>query len=126
MVSKKRDRTHRQLAVYADLCCRCAVCWWRKGRFGRALHLHHIVGRRGLDYHDHRNLICVCNECHDGYHIGGQRDLSLGHVLQAKLEEDGELDLEFLAKLLHRVGLKEDPKPLPQWARDERVANASR
>jgi hypothetical protein len=27
---------------------------------------------------------------------------------------------------LHRVGLKEDPKPLPQWARDERVANASR
>jgi hypothetical protein len=42
------------------------------------------------------------------------------------LEEDGEemFDLEFLAKLLRRAGLKEDPKPLPQWVLEEREKNA--
>jgi len=42
------------------------------------------------------------------------------------LEEDGEemFDLAFLAKLLRRAGLKEDPKPLPQWVLEEREKNA--
>jgi hypothetical protein len=50
----------------------------------------------------------------------------LGHILTAKLEEDGEemFDLVFLAKLLRRAGLKEDPKPLPDWVAEERKANA--
>lgn len=125
-MSKKRERTKNQLSTYADQCCRCAVCWWRRGRPGRALELHHIVGRRGLDYHHHRNLICVCNECHYGYHSGGSKSLDLGHILQAKLEEDGELDMEFLAKLMRRKGLREDPKPLPEWVIKERDDNSRR
>jgi hypothetical protein len=68
----------------------------------------------------------VCNECHYGHHSGGQRNLDLGHVLQAKLDEDGELDLEFLAKLMGRAGLREDPKPLPEWVVREREINAKR
>jgi len=125
-MSKKKDRTRQHLEVYATQCCRCAVCWWRKGRYGRRLELHHIVGRRGLDCHHHRNLICVCDACHYGYHSGGSKSLDLGHILQAKLDEDGELDVTFLAKLMNRVGLREDPKPLPEWAIEERDANAKR
>lgn len=125
-MSKKRDRTRQHLEVYATQCCRCAVCWWRKGRFGRRLELHHIVGRRGIDYHHHRNLLCVCDQCHYGYHSGGTKSLDLGHILQAKLDEDGEVDLEFLAKLMGRVGLREDPKPLPDWVKKERDDNARR
>jgi hypothetical protein len=47
-------------------------------------------------------------------------------MLQAKLEEDGEemFDPVFLAKLLHRAGLKEDAAPLPQWVVEERERNA--
>ena len=50
----------------------------------------------------------------------------MGHILTAKLEEDGEemFDPGFLAKLLRRAGLKEDPKPLPQWVAEERQKNA--
>jgi hypothetical protein len=46
-------------------------------------------------------------------------------MLEAKRQEDGDemLDLRFLAKLLGRVGLKEDPKPLPQWVLLERAKN---
>ena len=84
------------------------------------------MGRRGLDCHHHRNLICVCDACHYGYHSGGSKSLDLGHILQAKLDEDGELDVTFLAKLMNRVGLREDPKPLPEWAIEERDANAKR
>ena len=90
------------------------------------MELHHIVGRRGIEQHHHRNLICVCNECHYGYHSGGSRSLDLGHILTAKLDEDGELDIPFLAKLMSRAGLREDPKPLPDWTKEERDANAKR
>lgn len=68
----------------------------------------------------------VCDECHHGYHSGGAKTLSLGHILQAKLEEDGEVDLEFLAKLMGRKGLREDPTPLPDWVLKEREVNARR
>jgi hypothetical protein len=128
-MAKKRDRIHRQLEAYAFLCERCAVCHWPKYQkaFGRDIQLHHVVGRRGgLDAHDHRNLLAVCGRCHEDYHQGhSQRPLTLGHLLTAKLEEDGEelFDLAFLAKLLHRTGLKEDPKPLPQWVHEERARN---
>jgi hypothetical protein len=45
-------------------------------------------------------------------------------MLTAKKEEDGEVDLVFLAKLLRRVGLREDPAPLPNWVHEERERNA--
>jgi hypothetical protein len=68
----------------------------------------------------------VCNECHYGYHSGGAKTLSLGQILQAKEDEDGEVDIPFLAKLMGRKGLKEDPLPLPSWAIDERKNNAGK
>lgn len=125
-MSKKSERYRQHLEAYALSSVRCAVCWWRKYRPGRRCELHHIVGRRGQDCHHHRNLILVCNECHYGYHSGGQKSLTIGQILRAKEDEDGELDLPFLAKLIGRVGLREDPTDLPQWALDERKINASK
>lgn len=52
--------------------------------------------------------------------------MTIGQILRAKEDEDGELDLPFLAKLIGRVGLREDPTDLPQWALDERKINASK
>lgn len=68
----------------------------------------------------------VCDQCHYGYHSGGQKALTLGQILQAKLDEDGEVDIPFLASLCGKVGLREDPAPLPGWALEEREANAKR
>lgn len=78
-----------------------------------------------MDAHDHRNLCLLCRDCHEGFHAGGKKNLTLGNILFAKKEEDGEemLDLSFLAWLLGRVGLKEDPTPLPEWAIEERERN---
>jgi hypothetical protein len=90
------------------------------------MEIHHICSRRrGMDAHDHRNLCLLCRDCHEGLHCGGQKNLSLGHILTAKKEEDGEdlFDPRFLAWLYGRVGLKEDPLPLPDWALEERKAN---
>jgi len=114
------------MACYAQLCERCAVCWHPKWKITgvKRCELHHIVGRRGRSPHNHRNLLMVCSECHYGYHSGGQRSLTLGQILQAKLEEDDDLDLPFLASLCGKKGLREDPQPLPQWAIDERARNA--
>jgi hypothetical protein len=68
-------------------------------------------------------LLPICEECHALYHSGGSRPLSLGHILTAKLEEDGELDIPFLCSLMRRHGLREDPLPMPPWVHDERSEN---
>ena len=47
------------------------------------------------------------------------RSLELGHVLTAKEEEDGHVDLVFLAGLRNRVSPKQDPMPLPDWVHDK-------
>jgi hypothetical protein len=125
-MSKQKERNRANLEVYAQQSIRCAVCYWRKFRPGRRCELHHIVGRRGKDPHHHRNLILVCNECHYGYHSGGSKSLTLGQILQAKEDEDGEVDIGFLASLMGRVGLREDKCPLPDWAHREREANEKR
>lgn len=125
-MSKQKERNRKMLEAYAIQSLRCAVCWWRKFRPGRRCELHHIVGRRGKDPHHHRNIVMVCNECHYGYHSGGQKSLSLGHILQAKQDEDGEVDIPFLASLCGKVGLREDPTALPEWAMKEREENAGR
>lgn len=119
MAKSKADR--KWLEVYAIQSERCAVCWHPKYAKGKRLELHHIVGRRGKDPHHHRNLLMVCNECHAAYHSGGSQPLTLGHILQAKLEEDGEVDVPFLASLMGRVGLREDPTPLPDWVQEARA-----
>jgi hypothetical protein len=45
-------------------------------------------------------------------------------ILLCKKQEDGEVDLDFLAKLRGRKALKEDPATeLPQWIIEERESN---
>jgi len=113
----------RLMASYAESHDRCAVCWWRKFRPGRRLELHHIMHRRGANPHDHRNLILLCADDHRGYHDGGKRNLSMGQVLTAKQDEDGHVDVEFLASLRGQKALLASCECLPQWALDERKAN---
>ncbi len=125
-MARKSEPDRKWLESYAIQSERCCVCWWRKYRPGRRLELHHLVGRRGRDPHHHRNLVLVCDECHYGYHSGGRKSLTLGHLLTAKKEEDGEVDLSFLAGLMGRKGLREDPTPLPEWVAEERLANTGR
>jgi hypothetical protein len=126
MPSRRTEKLKRRIGEYVFQCERCAVCWATKFAKGVRHEVHHIVGRWGGDRcHDHRNLILVCEECHRAYHAGiSGRPLTLGHILKAKEEEDGEVDLEFLAGLKGRAGLKEDPTELPEWVHEERRRNA--
>ena len=128
MPKRRKSEDRKWLEAYAVQSERCAVCWWRKYRPGRHLELHHIVGRRGRDPHHHRNLILLCGEqCHYAYHSGiAGKPLTLGHLLTAKAQEDGEVDVQFLAGLMGRQGLREDPAPLPDWVHEERRRNAGR
>jgi hypothetical protein len=87
------------------------------------MELHHIQGRRGENYHDHRNLVMLCNECHFGFHSGGKKNLDICQIMTAKDEEDGTLDEQYLASLRHKVGMPCDPQPLPEWAIQERIDN---
>ena len=104
---------------------RCAVCHSRGDSWNDSLEVHHVFGRhKNKDLaDDHRNLILLCRDCHHGYHSGGGCSLDLGHVLTAKTEVDGSVDIPFLAGLRGRVGLRDDPKPLPDWALAARVDN---
>jgi hypothetical protein len=125
-MKSKAEKDRKWLEVYAIQSERCAVCYWRKYRPGRRLELHHLVGRRGRDPHHHRNLILVCDQCHYGYHSGGKKSLTMGHILTAKQEEDGDVDIPFLAGLMGKKGLRHDPEPLPEWVAEERAANQGR
>ena len=122
MPKRRSEPDRKWLEVYADGCTRCAVCHCKRGRCD--LQLHHIVGRRGRDPHHHRNLIALCRDCHhEGAHGGGERALRQGHILTAKRDEDGEVDVKFLAGLMGRAGLRDDPMPLPEWVVDARKRN---
>ena len=121
-----KSKARQLLEEFAFASTRCAVCWLRKYSPGKTHEIHHIVGRRGGSPHDHRNLVLLCRECHYGFHSGGKRALSLGQVLAAKQQEAGEVDVEFLAGLMGRKGLREDWLPLPKWVEDERSNNSAR
>jgi hypothetical protein len=128
MASKKSDRIVRRVKEYVDLCERCLVCHWGKHikSWDRTLQVHHICGRgKSMDFWDARNLAVICRRCHEDHHQGhSQRPLPLSVMLLCKLQEDGEIDLPFLAKLRHRAALKEDPATeLPQWIVGERARN---
>lgn len=110
---------------YLALHPRCSVCWWPKDRPGRWLERHHIQGRRRTGVHDIRNSTVLCNECHGGFHRGGSRSLELGHVLEAKLQECGSVDLEYLAWLRGKARTSLGLAPLPEWAAQERKDNAA-
>lgn len=120
----------KQIQEYVDQCIarhgcrRCSICHGREKPW-RKISVHHIYGRHGgkKRYNDPRNLILVCEEtCHEGIHrCAGGCSLSLGNVLWAKADEDGEVDVKYLASLRGRVGLRDDPVPLPAWALDARI-----
>jgi len=111
------------LAEYRLAHDKCAVCHSRGESWNDRLEVHHIVGRYKKELcHDQRNLLVLCRDCHCGYHSGGGRSLSLGHILKAK-EELSELDVAFLASLKNRVGLSQDPSLLPDWAEAARKDN---
>lgn len=124
MARKAQDK--KLLQEYAESHDRCAICHFRKYRPGRHMELHHVVGRYGKNPHDHRNLIMLCNTCHWSIHnlVPPPFDgLSNSHILSAKQEEDGEVDLEYLASCRRRKHLGYDPEPIPQAYLDERIHN---
>jgi hypothetical protein len=127
MARKAQDQ--KLLQEYAESHDRCAICHFRKYRPGRNMELHHVVGRYGKTPHDHRNLIMLCNTCHWAIHniVPPPFDgLSNSHILTAKEEEDGEVDLEFLASCRRRKHLGYDPEPIPPAYLEERGHNHGR
>ena len=124
--SKPRDLAGEyELKTYREGHDRCAICHWPRERMGRWLELHHIMGRgRGGKYAP-ENFLMVCMDDHRGYHDGGSRSLKLGHILTAKREEDGAVDLEFLAWIRHKAPTALVPEPLPAWVIEERKRNAA-
>ena len=111
------------LAEYRLSHDRCAVCHSKGKAWNDRLEIHHIVGRYKKELgNDHRNLLVLCRDCHAGVHGDLGRSLTLGQVLTAKRDEDGEegLDITFLASLKNRVGLSQDPKDIPVWANEAR------
>jgi hypothetical protein len=127
--NKKRlaqEQARRLLASYAESHDRCAICHFRKYRPGRRMEIHHIVGRFGPTPHNHRGLVMLCNTCHHAVHnrVPPPFDgLKNAHVLTAKEEEDGEVDLVYLAGCRRKKHLGYDPEPIPKAYLDERSEN---
>jgi len=122
--SKAQDR--QLLADYAESHDRCAVCRFRKYRPGRHMEIHHIVGRFGKTPHDHRGLVMLCNTCHWALHnhVPPPFDgLENCHILTAKKEEDGDVDLEYLAGCRRRKHLGYEPESIPKAYLEERLHN---
>lgn len=117
------------IAEYMESHDRCAVCYSDGSLSWNPIECHHLFGRYKKELaNDPRNLIALCRSCHAGVHGDLGRSLSLGNVLWAKRDADGEggksgLDIAFLASLRNRVGLREDPIELPSWATEERKDN---
>ena len=111
--------------VYREMHMRCACCHTDDRRL--QLHLHHIVSRGCKNADDHRNCLMLCSDCHDLHHnvSRGDRQLSLGHILWLKQDEDGECDTAFLAALRHKKNLKEEISEPPQWVFDARRDNGT-
>jgi hypothetical protein len=105
---------------------RCAVCHWPVMRKGRTIELHHIVGGPGRkNPPDASNWVPLCKRCHTCVHdrIPEAPELSKGAILTAKMENDGPIDLEALAKLRGKHHLGYDPEPLPEFFIQERRKN---
>jgi len=106
---------NEELSLFADLYGFCGVCWSRV-----SLAIHHLQQGAGR-VHDRRNLLRLCNGCHEGLHFGGSRDLSKGHCLTAKREvDDAHYDPSYLASLRRKQHLGYGPLPYPEWVLDAR------
>lgn len=114
--------------LYRSEHCRCAIC--HNPRIGE-LECHHIAGRGTPQHEVAANFLMICGAfgrgcgAHWQYHHGGlsQPDLHLGHILWAKQDADGLVDLEWLAMLRHRKALTHEPERLPDWYIQRREAN---
>lgn len=97
------------LSEFADEYGYCAVCWSRSD----ALHIHHLQQGAGRA-HDRRNLLRLCNWCHEGLHFGGKHNLTKGMCLTAKREvDDANYDPAFLASLRLKQHLGYGPERYP-------------
>lgn len=121
MPLSKEDRV--LVASYRAAHHRCAVCHDDGQHNWNPLEVHHISRRKGPGSSDHRALLLLCRECHQGHHGGGGKNLTLGNILQAKADADGSVDLDFLATLKNRKALAEEPEELPLWATEARIDN---
>jgi hypothetical protein len=98
-----------ELSLFAETYPFCAVCWSRTD----ALHIHHLQQGAGR-VHDRRNLLRLCQWCHEGLHFGGKHDITKGMCLTAKREvDDAHYDPEFLASLRHKRHLGYGPERYP-------------
>lgn len=98
-----------ELSTFASEYPFCAVCWTRT----EALHIHHMQQGAGRS-HDRRNLLRLCQWCHDGLHFGGKHDIKKGMCLTAKREvDDANYDPEFLARLRLKAHLGYGPQRYP-------------
>ena len=96
------------LQEFADAFTACALCCGHA-----SLHIHHLVGGAGRK-HDRRNLLRLCDRCHEGLHSGGVGyEVTAGMCLTAKrLVDHAHYDPVFLASLRHKKHLGYDPEPL--------------
>lgn len=110
--------TNETLSSFAQQFEFCAVCWSQL-----SLVIHHLQQGAGRS-HDRRNLLRLCNGCHEGLHFGGSRNLRKSQCLAAKREsDDGHYDPTFLASLRGKKHLGYGPDPIPAWAVEERRLN---
>ena len=87
------------------------------------MQVHHI-SNRGTNQHEvPANWVKLCSVCHAAYHDGGPHPLTLGHILWAKQDESGYVDLEWLAMLRHKKHLGVEPEELPEYYLGQRQRN---
>ena len=87
------------------------------------MQVHHI-SNRGTNQHEvPANWVKLCSVCHAAYHDGGPHPLTLGHILWAKQDESGYVDLEWLAMLRHKKHLGVEPTPLDDYYLGQRQRN---
>lgn len=100
---------NKELSAFASEYPFCAVCWTST----EALHIHHLQGGAGRK-HDRRNLLRLCQWCHDGLHAGGKHDITKAMCLTAKREvDDANYDPAFLAALRLKKHLGYGPGRYP-------------
>lgn len=111
---------NEELSSYANEFTYCAVCWSRL-----SLQIHHLQQGAGR-VHDRRNIVRLCNGCHEGVHFGGVRNLRKGHILTAKREvDDASYDPTYLAGLRRKAHLGYGPEPYPKWVAEARIKNGT-
>ena len=90
--TKRKPEAQRHLDEFRGR-WKMSRCWLCETR-NYALHVHHIVGRKGDTYDDPRNLASVCWLCHARIHGGEQTIRSLIAIGGRKLRQWTDEDVE--------------------------------